>query len=188
MSRLNDLLDSNYALSLEFDTESGIFDGPESWLATLDALDSEDETKDPVRETVAQASLVRVHFEENWADQLDAVSGDLESVAGALSDRNGVVASNPFDYGYIDDLVIIDFISVPEQHRGRKLSHLLAKSISLIFPDSVIALVPAQLSSAGSELVDDPVKHEALIKHWAAMGFVSAGGNVMVLPLEARSA
>lgn len=187
MSRINDLLGSDFALSLEFDSRYGIGEGPEVWSANLVTVGYEDESDEPQREIVASAQLARVHFEEDWGDQLDAASGDLESVVATFKDPDGMVSDDPLEFGYTDNLVIIDFISVPKNYRGSKYSHLLVKAIALVFADSAIALVPAQLSSdGGGEIFEDPVKHKALVRHWAALGLIATGGNVMVLPIGAR--
>jgi hypothetical protein len=176
------------ALELRFDSRHRQLDA-ESWFATL-SLQEFDENDNEVDEgsVLASAILVRVNLQhEDWFDSLDAESGDLAQVGEALSDRS-LIADVDEDSLFADSLIIVDFVSVMEEHRGARLSHALVRGIAHIFRSDIVALVPASMSTdhAGKLFVDGP-KRRGLRRHWKRGGFVGVPGTeVMILPLGER--
>ncbi len=151
---------------------------PEAWEVTLH---DSDENGDPTR-LLADARVFRAHFEDAWFDLFDSVSSDLSEVAGAFMDRDRVAEVHE-EALWANALVVVDYIEVPEVARGKKWSHRLIHSLARVFEGDAIALLPSEVTpGANDELIHDPAKRRALVKHWGEMGFVTIPGtNVMVL-------
>jgi hypothetical protein len=136
---------------------------------------------------LATARLARVNLNRARLDSLDAESGDLEAVGGVFIDRDRVAEVDE-DSLFADSLVIIDYVEVPEEHRGFHVSLGLVWGIGHIFRSDIVALTPARMTRGGSDdLVEDIVKFDGLHRHWERAGFVRVPDtDAMMLPLGSR--
>lgn len=164
---------------------TAVDDGPEEWQVSL--INWPDESEPDETDVLASATVYRAHVDQNWFDRLDSVDQDLASVAEDLLDRD-MLEEIDEESVYANAIAIVYFVEVREDARGRKLSHELVRSFSRVFGNDIIALQPSRVShDADGDLLEDQVKHQALIKHWRAMGFVAIPGtDSMMLPLSAR--
>lgn len=161
----------------------------ESWFAEL-RLQEFDETYNEIEEgaLVASASLVRVNLQRgDWFDSLDAETADLAEVGAAFIDWN-LVSDVDEDSLLADSLLVVDFVSVAEEHRGSRVSHAFVRGIAHIFRSDIIALIPAGMSTDDEgKLFVDKAKRRGLRRHWKRGGFVRVPGTqVMILPLGDR--
>lgn len=187
MESLDEVIGSEHASELSFDSPYGA-GNVERWYANFWLLDySDEDAEEPGRTLVASARLVRVGFDDDWADSLDAEAGDLSAIAAALCDVD-VLFDIDVNALAANSLLIIDFVGVPEEHRGRKVSHAFVRGIAHIFRGEVVALLPASLSTdEHGELRKNKEKLAALTKHWKQCGFVKVPKTkVMVLPIGER--
>jgi hypothetical protein len=180
------VIGADRVLELAFSSLGGELE-VELWSATLKQVefDDDDEVR---RETVlATASLARVDLYCQWLEALDAESADLEAVGGAFIDRERLSLVDEESL-FAESLVIIDYVEVPEEHRGARLSHALVRGVGRVFRSDIVALTPARISRGGSDdLMEDIVKFEGLCRHWARTGFVRVPDtDVMLLPMERR--
>ena len=189
MEDLEAVIGEGRALELSFDSETHEL-GAENWTASLYNLeDPEDENGRPTRELIASAVIVRVHrWDDDWLDSLDAASGDLATVGAAFEDMDLIESIDP-EAAFVPGLVILDFVSVPEQHRGSKSSHALARGVAYIFRSDLVALIPAELSQdTTGQIIRDAPKEAALRSHWRRGGFLEIPGtSVLMLPLGGRT-
>lgn len=168
-------------------------EGAEEWEARL-LLEPDDDTVPLERvsapdEAVARALVFRVHFDdEDWFDRMDQHDDGLANIAEEFIDRDWVEDLDP-DAVFVTGLVIVYYVEVQEDARGRKLSHQLVRAIGRAFRRDIVALRPAGGSfDEEGQFVPDATKQKGLTRHWAGMGFVPAlHSDVMVLPIEARS-
>ncbi|MFS0729954.1 hypothetical protein ABC270_07725 [Curtobacterium sp. 1P10AnD] len=190
MESIEDVIGVDRALDLHFDSRDRQLSA-ESWSAQLTQRHfDEDYEETDASQVVASATLVRVDLNDvDWFDSLDAESGDLAAIASAFLDR-GALAEVDEDAAFADSLTIIDFVSVPKEHRGSRISHALVQGVGHILRSDIVALTPASISGDDSgRLFVDTAKQEALRKHWARAGFLPIGGSdVMLLPLNNRGA
>lgn len=185
---IEDIIGTDRSLRLSFESSSRELDA-ESWFAELRAV-YRDEVTDEPREgrILASASIVRVNLRsENWFDSLDAESGDLAAVGEALRDP-GVLSDVDEDSLFADSLLVLDFVGVPQDVRGSRLSHVLVHGVAHIFRSDVVALIVSSLSTGpDGELRHDKQKRDGLQGHWKRGGFVPIpDSDVMVLPLGDR--
>lgn len=139
----------------------------EGWWATL-RRDGFNEDGEPVEGTLfAAARLFRVRVEdEDWFDELDAMSGDLAAVGEGPRDWSVLEDVDEESY-FANSLLIVDFVSIVEAHRGSRLSHSFVRGVAHIFRHDAVALLPAIMSSDDSgELLVDERKREGLRRHW----------------------
>lgn len=187
MDSIEDIIGSNRALELSFDSRHRMLSG-EDWFAELVERRFDDEGDELPGVRLASARLVRVGLNDaRWYDSLDADSGDLEAVAAAFVDRGQVDGLDP-DATFAESLTVIDFIGVEESWRGDRLSHSLTRAIGHIFRNDIVALIPASMSTFDDgEFGYDAKKQEGLRRHWARGGFEQIPGTeVMVLPMRER--
>jgi hypothetical protein len=186
VEHLQKIIGADRILELSFSSGQGQL-ATELWGATLKRLEF-DEDDDLAGETVlATASLARVDLNGSWLDSLDAESRDLEAVGGAFLDRIRLSQVDE-DSQFADSFVIIDFVEVPEEHRGFRASHALVRGVGAIFRSDIVALTPARMTWGGSDqLVEDIEKFDGLCRHWGRAGFVRVPNtDVMLLPMRVR--
>ncbi|MBO1739319.1 hypothetical protein [Leifsonia sp. TF02-11] len=122
----------------------------ELWSATLKALEFDEDDGARSETVLATASLARVRLDCAWLDALDAESAELEAVGGAFFDRERLSVVDEESL-FADSLVIIDYVEVPEEHRGARASHALVRGVGRIFRSDIVALTPARMTRGGSE-------------------------------------
>lgn len=179
MMRVESLLPEDTSFRLEYRSEHG--EGAELWFATLIALEW-DEAAESARDgaTLAEAHIVRASLcEDGWFDDFDAESeavaqaaapfadGELEAQIDAL-DEEGMLATG---------LLVLDYVEVPEESRGARLSHALVRAVAAVFRDDRIALIPA----CRTDGVYDAAKEIGLVRHWGRAGFVQIPGSRAML-------
>ncbi|MGX9346877.1 hypothetical protein [Microbacterium sp. KNMS] len=188
MDTIEDIIGVNRSLRISFDSASRELDA-ESWFAELRAVEYDDVTDDSYEgRTLASARIVRVNLQsENWLDSLDAESGDLVAVGEALRDP-GALAEVDENALFADSLLVLDFVGVPSDLRGSRLSHALVRGVAHIFRSDVVALLVSSLSTGpDGKLSYDAEKRNGLLRHWQRIGFVSVPDtDVMVFPLGDR--
>lgn len=162
-------------------------DGPEAWQVRLVSWPEESEPNDD--DVLAEAIVYRAFVDQNWFDRFDSVDQDLASVAEDLLDRD-LIEQVDEESAFAQAISIVYSVTVREDARGRRLSHELVRYLTRVFGNDIIALMPSRASwDADGEIVEDQIKHRALLKHWRAMGFVSIPGtDTLLLPLSARVA
>ena len=136
---------------------------------------------DPVRSPTRAGTVASVY------DSLDADSGDLEAVAGAMVDCDQVDEFDS-DATFAESLTIIGYIGVGASRRGDRLSHSLARAVAHIFRNDIVALVPASMLTFNDGKFEfDAKKQEGFRRHWARGGFEQIPGTqVMLLPMRGR--
>ena len=160
-------------------------EGPEAWRVRLVSWPEDSDPDDD--DVLAEAIVYRAFVDQNWFDRFDSVDQDLASVAEDLLDDE-LIESIDEESAFAQAISIVYYVEVRDDARGRKLSHELVRSLTRVFGNDIIALSPGRASiGPDGEIVEDQIKHRALLKHWRAMGFVSIpGGDSLLLPLSAR--
>ncbi|AXA96851.1 hypothetical protein [Microbacterium sp. PM5] len=182
------MIGAQRALDLSIDSETHEL-AAEAWNAQLFALSDPEDDHGPLdRQLIARAAILRVNrWDDDWLDSLDAVSGDLQQVGEAFLDEDVIMGVDE-DSVFASSLVILDFVGVPEQHRGSGNSLALARGAAHIFRKDIVALMPAELSrDETGKLVLDLAKRDAVRADWIKSGFVEIPGtSVLMLPFSAK--
>lgn len=187
MESIESIIGEGRALELRFSSQYRRLDA-ESWSAELRLQEFDDTFNEIEGVLLASARLVRVNLQNaNWFDSLDAESGDLAEVGASLGDH-ALIAEADEDSLFADSLLVIDFVSVAEEHRGARVSHAFVRGIAHIFRSDIVALIPADMSTDdGGKFIVDKAKRRGLRRHWKRGGFVRVPGTqVMILPLGDR--
>ena len=184
MEDLREIIGAGRVLEWCFSSGEGQLE-VELWSATLKALEFDEDDGARSETVLATASLARVSLD--WLDALDTESAELQAVGGAFFDRERLSVVDEESL-FADSLVIIDYVEVPEEHRGARASQALVRGVGRIFRSDIVALTPARMTRGGSEdLMADIITFEGLLRHWARAGFVRLPEtDVMLLPIERR--
>ncbi|MFB7252382.1 hypothetical protein [Microbacterium sp. NPDC056234] len=183
------MTDERYGdVATTFSLTTGRFnDGPEAWRVRVVSWPEDGEPNED--DVLAEAIVYRAFVDQNWFDRFDSVDQGLASVAEDLIDRDRIESIDE-ESAFAQAISIVYSVTVREDARGRRLSHELVRSLTRVFGNDIIALMPSRASwDAGGEIVEDQFKHRALLTHWRGMGFVSIpGADSLLLPLSERQA
>lgn len=135
-------------------------------------------------ETIARISLVKgsLLHHDLWS-QLDAISGDLEWVGGALLDPDGDLHGDLADSmnGVGSSLLILNSVDVVPGWRGYGVGVYLAGEALLAMDGDAhcVATVPAPMDDSEGEVRQRAIRK--LERVWAQLGFEPYRGGAWVL-------
>lgn len=184
-SDLTAISDKLSSVVLEFSSERDLtpeFPAVQQWWVRAVARDWEHDGSDPAREVVADMHIVKgALMDASLDEQLDAIEGDLETVASALLDPRGELLPTVPQSGLGSSIVILNSVQVSEPWRGHGVGVMLAGMALQYLSDDAICLAtfPAPLDGSKGKVRERAIKR--LGKVWGQLGFEPLHGGVWVL-------